>query len=70
MSYKVNINVISVIKINRPIRDNVTFAINFRAMMMVTVALFVTVDYLLSDHCYWTVSYNQDNSKNHLVIVL
>lgn len=36
MSYKVNINVISVIKIN--IRDNVTFAINFRAMMMVTVA--------------------------------
>lgn len=49
MSYKVNINVISVIKIN--IRDNVTFAINFRAMMMVTVALFVTVDYLLSDHC-------------------
>lgn len=68
MSYKVNINVISVIKIN--IRDNVTFAINFRAMMMVTVALFVTVDYLLSDHCYWTVSCNQDNSKNHLVIVL
>lgn len=68
MSYKVNINVISVIKIN--IRDNVTFAINFRAMMMATVALFVTVDYLLSDHCYWTVSYNQDNSKNHLVIVL
>lgn len=41
MSYKVNINIISVIKIN--IRDNVTFAINFRAMMM-TVALFVTVD--------------------------
>lgn len=68
MSYKVNINIISVIKIN--IRDNVTFAINFRAIMMVTVALFVTVDYLLSDHCYWTVSYNQDNSKNHLVIVL
>lgn len=68
MSYKVNINIISVIKIN--IRDNVTFAINFRAMMMVTVALFVTVDYLLSDHCYWTVSYNQGNSKNHLVIVL
>lgn len=65
MSYKVNINVISVIKIN--IRDNVTFAINFRAMM---VTLFVTVDYLLSDHCYWTVSYNQDNSKNHLVIDL
>lgn len=68
MSYKVNINIISVIKIN--IRDNVTFAINFRAMMMVTVALFVIVNYLLSDHSYWTVSYNQDNSKNHLVIVL
>lgn len=68
MSYKVNINIISVIKIN--IRDNVTFAINFRAMMMVTVALFVIVNYLLSDHCYWTVSYNQDNSKNHLVIDL
>lgn len=68
MSYKVNINVISVIKIN--IRDNVTFAINFRAMMTVTVALFVIVNYLLSDHCYWTVLYNQDNSKNHLVIVL
>lgn len=68
MSYKVNINIISVIKIN--IRDNVTFAINFRAMMTVTVALFVIVNYLLSDHCYWTVLYNQDNSKNHLVIVL
>lgn len=68
MSYNVNINIISVIKIN--IRDNVTFAINFRAMMTVTVALFVIVNYLLSDHCYWTVLYNQDNSKNHLVIVL
>lgn len=52
------------------IRVNVTFAINFRAMMMVTGALFVMVDYLLSDHCYWAVSYNQDTSKNHLVIAL
>lgn len=41
MSYKVNINVIFVIKIN--IRDNVIFVINFRVMMMIVV-LFVIVD--------------------------
>lgn len=56
MSYKVNINIIFVIKIN--IRDNVIFVINFRVMMMVIVVLFVIVDYFFLDYCYWIVLYN------------
>lgn len=56
MSYKVNINIIFVIKIN--IRDNVIFVINFRVMMMVIVVLFVIVNYFFLDYCYWIVLYN------------